>query len=46
MLLNGVDLFGLSGMMTAAHTEKDVDATVAAVSAAVDLVRAEGEGLA
>jgi glutamate-1-semialdehyde 2,1-aminomutase len=32
MLLNGVDLFGLSGMTTAAHTEEDVARTVAAVA--------------
>jgi glutamate-1-semialdehyde 2,1-aminomutase len=41
MLLHGVDLFGLSGMTTAAHTEADVDATVAAVSGAIDLLRAD-----
>jgi glutamate-1-semialdehyde 2,1-aminomutase len=35
MLLNGVDLFGLSGMTTAAHTEEDVDRTVAAVAESV-----------
>jgi glutamate-1-semialdehyde 2,1-aminomutase len=42
MLLHGVDVFGLSGMTTAAHTEADIEATVAAVAAAVDLLRAEG----
>lgn len=35
MLLNGVDLPGLNGMTTAAHTEADVDRTVAAVAATV-----------
>jgi glutamate-1-semialdehyde 2,1-aminomutase len=42
MLLHGVDLFGLSGMTMAAHTEADVERTVAAVGAAVDLLREEG----
>jgi glutamate-1-semialdehyde 2,1-aminomutase len=32
MLLHGVDLPGLSGMTTAAHTEADVERTVAAVA--------------
>ena len=31
MLLHGVDLPGLSGMTMAAHTEEDVERTVAAV---------------
>ncbi len=39
MLLNGVDLLGLSGMTTAAHTEEDVERTVAAVGAAVTELR-------
>jgi len=38
MLLNGVDLPGLGGMTTAAHTEADVDRTVAAVAATLDLL--------
>jgi glutamate-1-semialdehyde 2,1-aminomutase len=42
MLLHGVDVSGLGGMTTAAHTEADVAATVAAVAAAVELLRAEG----
>jgi glutamate-1-semialdehyde 2,1-aminomutase len=41
MLLHGVDLPGLGGMTTAAHTEADVAQTVAAVSATLDLL-AEG----
>jgi glutamate-1-semialdehyde 2,1-aminomutase len=44
MLLNGVDLPGLSGMTTAAHTEDDVERTVTAVGAAVELLREEGLG--
>jgi glutamate-1-semialdehyde 2,1-aminomutase len=44
MLLHGVDLPGLSGMTTAAHTEADVEKTVAAVGAAVALLREEGIG--
>ena len=39
MLLHGVDLPGLGGMTTAAHTETDVDQTVAAVAGALDLLR-------
>jgi glutamate-1-semialdehyde 2,1-aminomutase len=42
MLLNGVDLPGLSGMTTAAHREADVDQTVAAVTATLELLREEG----
>ena len=36
MLLHGIDLPGLGGMTTAAHAEKDIDQTVAAVAAAVE----------
>jgi glutamate-1-semialdehyde 2,1-aminomutase len=36
MLLNGVDLPGLGGMTTAAHTEADVERTVTAVGATLD----------
>jgi glutamate-1-semialdehyde 2,1-aminomutase len=39
MLLRGVDFFGLAGMTTAAHTEEDVERTVAAVGCALDLLR-------
>jgi glutamate-1-semialdehyde 2,1-aminomutase len=39
MLLNGVDLPGLGGMTTAAHTEADVEQTVTAVAATVDELR-------
>jgi len=42
MLLHGVDLPGLSGMTTAAHTETDVELTVAAVAGTLDLLRDEG----
>ena len=41
MLLNGVDLFGLGGMTTAAHTEEDVERTVAAVAAMLDSLDGE-----
>lgn len=41
MLLNGVDLPGLCGMTTAAHTEEDVERTVTAVARALDLLREE-----
>jgi glutamate-1-semialdehyde 2,1-aminomutase len=42
MLLNGVDLPGLSGMTTTAHTAVDVERTVEAVSGALEMLRAEG----
>jgi glutamate-1-semialdehyde 2,1-aminomutase len=42
MLLHGVDLPGLGGMTTAAHTEADVEQTVAAVAGSVELLRMEG----
>jgi glutamate-1-semialdehyde 2,1-aminomutase len=42
MLLNGVDLPGLAGMTTAAHTAADIEQTVAAVGASVALLRTEG----
>jgi glutamate-1-semialdehyde 2,1-aminomutase len=42
MLLHGVDLPGLSGMTTAAHTEEDVERTVAAVAGALGMLREEG----
>src|SRR5262249_3465630 len=42
MLLHGVDLPGLGGMTTAAHTEADVEETVAAVAGSLDLLREEG----
>jgi glutamate-1-semialdehyde 2,1-aminomutase len=42
MLLHGIDLWGLSGMLTAAHSEADVEATVAALDGALDLLRQEG----
>ena len=38
MLLNGVDLPGTGMFLTAEHTEADVDKTVAAVEAAVEMV--------
>ncbi len=42
MLLHGVDLPGLGGMATSAHTETDVEATVAAVGGAVAMLGEEG----
>ncbi len=42
MLLHGVDLPGLAGMTTAAHTEADVDATVSAVAGALEVLAEEG----
>ena len=42
MLLHGVDLPGLAGMTTAAHTDEDVERTVAAVAGTVEALRGEG----
>jgi glutamate-1-semialdehyde 2,1-aminomutase len=42
MLLCGVDLPGLAGITSAAHTEADVEQTVQAVAAALELLREEG----
>jgi glutamate-1-semialdehyde 2,1-aminomutase len=39
MLLSGVDLPGLGGMTTAAHTEADMEKTVTAVAGTLDLLR-------
>jgi glutamate-1-semialdehyde 2,1-aminomutase len=43
MLLHGVDFFGMGGMTTAAHTEEDVERTVAAMAGTLDLLGEEGE---
>jgi glutamate-1-semialdehyde 2,1-aminomutase len=42
MLLGGVDLPGLGGMTTAAHSERDVARTVEAVAGTLELLAAEG----
>jgi glutamate-1-semialdehyde 2,1-aminomutase len=42
MLLHGVDLPGLAGMTTSAHSEADVEETVRAVAGALDLLQEEG----
>jgi glutamate-1-semialdehyde 2,1-aminomutase len=42
MLLHGVDLPGLGGMTTAAHTDADVDRTAVAAAASADLLWKEG----
>ncbi len=44
MMLHGVDLSGLGGMTTAAHTEADVEATVQAVANTITLLKEEGVG--
>lgn len=41
MLLNGVDIPGLGGWLTAAHTREDIDRTVRAVAASIELLQAE-----
>ena len=42
MLLHGVDLPGLAMMTMAAHTETDIEQTIAAVAGTLDLLREEG----
>jgi glutamate-1-semialdehyde 2,1-aminomutase len=42
MLLHGIDLPGLGGMTTAAHTLQDVEHTIRAAEATIDLLQAEG----
>jgi glutamate-1-semialdehyde 2,1-aminomutase len=42
MLLHGVDLPGLGGMTTAAHTEDDIARLSAAVGGALNVLREEG----
>ncbi|RPI86933.1 MAG: aminotransferase class III-fold pyridoxal phosphate-dependent enzyme, partial [Planctomycetaceae bacterium] len=42
LLLNGVDFFGWRAMLSGVHTAQDIDQTIAAVSEAIDLLRAEG----
>jgi glutamate-1-semialdehyde 2,1-aminomutase len=42
MLLHGVDLPGLAGMTMAAHSEADVEQTVAAVAGTLEWLREEG----
>jgi glutamate-1-semialdehyde 2,1-aminomutase len=44
MLLNGVDLPGLGGMTTAAHTELEIEQTVAAVVGTIEQLHAENGG--
>ena len=42
MLLHGVDLPGLAMMTMAAHTDTDIEQTIAAVAGTLDLLREEG----
>jgi glutamate-1-semialdehyde 2,1-aminomutase len=42
MLLNGVDIPGLGGWLTAAHTPEDIDRTVQAVAGSIEKLQAEG----
>jgi glutamate-1-semialdehyde 2,1-aminomutase len=42
MLLNGVDMPGLGGWLTAAHTPEDLDRTVQAAAASIELLKADG----
>jgi glutamate-1-semialdehyde 2,1-aminomutase len=42
MLLHGVDMIGLGAMVTSAHTPEDVERTVLAVEATLEVLREEG----
>jgi glutamate-1-semialdehyde 2,1-aminomutase len=42
LLIGGVDFFGWRAMLSGAHTDADISSTVAAVSEAIDLLRADG----
>jgi hypothetical protein len=42
MLLNGVDVWGTSGMTSVAHGDAEVETTVAAVGASVELLKQQG----
>jgi glutamate-1-semialdehyde 2,1-aminomutase len=42
MLLHGVDVWGLSGMTSAVHSDADIEHTVAAVDGTLDLLKREG----
>jgi glutamate-1-semialdehyde 2,1-aminomutase len=42
MLLHGIDLPGLGGMTSMSHTDTDIEKTVAAVAATIDLLKEEG----
>lgn len=42
LLLGGIDWFGWGGLTSAAHTDEDVEHTVAAFDQAIDLLRGEG----
>ena len=39
---HGVDLMNTGGMTSSAHSDEDIDATIAAFSAAIEDLRAEG----
>ena len=42
MLLNGVDIPGLGGWLTAVHSDEDIERTVAAVGKAIEVLKGEG----
>jgi glutamate-1-semialdehyde 2,1-aminomutase len=42
LLVNGIDMMGWGAMMSAAHTEDDIEQSVEAFSNAVDLLREDG----
>ena len=42
VLLNGIDMPGLGGWLTAAHTSKAIEQTVTAIAAAIEMLNAEG----
>jgi glutamate-1-semialdehyde 2,1-aminomutase len=42
LLVGGVDWFGWGGLTSAAHSDEDIDQTIAAFEQAIDLLRSEG----
>ncbi len=41
VLLNGIDMPGLGGWLTAVHTSKDIERTVGAIASAIEMLKAE-----
>jgi glutamate-1-semialdehyde 2,1-aminomutase len=42
MLLDGIDIPGLGGWLTAVHTPEDIDRTVQTVAASIEMLQADG----
>lgn len=42
MILNGVHVYGMKGLLSSVHTEEDLDQTVRAFDASIDMLKKEG----